>query len=317
METRSSYVQVGAVGIALTIALFAFILWLARFDAGGQKREYDILFPTVSGLASGSGVNFQGVPIGQVQSINLLPDQPDKVRVRIQVSGTAPIFKGTTATLSAVGFTGVSIVSLEGSMAGGDPLSGAGPWGRPVIPTKPGALAGLLESAPLLLSDANKLVENLNEVLNEDNRRAFGLLLDNLNSTTRTFEARAPEVSRTLSEVQVTLRKTGAAAEKVGQLADNTNLIVTGQGAALVTDLRATAGRADTALAAVEKAASSAQPVLDTLSSSTVPQANALIGDLRATNSSLGAVAGRLDEDPLGALLGGRALPDYEPGKTR
>lgn len=324
METRSSYVLVGAVVLALAIALFAFVLWLARFDAGAVKREYDVLFPTVSGLAVGSGVNFQGVPVGQVQSVNLMPDRPDKVRVRIEVNSTTPIFKGTTATLAGVGFTGVSVVSLEGSMAGGQDLTDKGPWGRPVIPVKPGALAGLLESAPLLLNNADRLVDNLNEVLNEQNRAKLTALLDNLNNATRAYEARAPEVSQTLAEAQVTLKragsaaeKAGSAAEKVGRLADASTIVVTEQGNALVTDIRATTVKANAALDAVTRAANAAEPGLEALSATTVPQANALIGDLRATNSSLGAVAGRLDEDPLGALLGGRALPDYNPEKTR
>lgn len=316
METRSSYVLVGAVVIALAIALFAFILWLARFDASGDKREYDILFPSVSGLATGSGVNFQGVPVGQVQSINLLPEQPDKVRVRIVVQGPVPILKGTTATLASVGFTGVAIVSLEGTMGGAAPLEGNGKWGRPIIPTKPGALAGLLETAPVLLGNANRLVDNLNEVLNEDNRRELRQLLGNLNSTTKAFEARAPEIAETLVEAKTTLRQAGTAAEKVGRLADTTGLLVTEQGAALVTDVRATTDRANTALDSVTKAADAAEPGLRNLSDNTIPEATALIRDLRETNSSLGSVAGRLEEDPFGTLLGGRQLPDYEPEKA-
>jgi len=199
---------------------------------------------------------------------------------------------------------------------GAEPLTGRGKWGRPIIPTKSGALAGLLESAPVLLNNANRLVDNLNEVLDEDNRRELKQLLGNLNSTTKAFEARAPEIAETLVEAKTTLRQAGAAADKVGRMADATNLVVTEQGAALVTDIRGTTARANIAFDSLSKAADAAEPGLRDLSDHAIPEATALVRDLRQTNSSLGSVAGRLDEDPFGTLLGGRQLPDYEPEKA-
>ena len=40
---------------------------------------------------------------------------------------------------------------------------------------------------------------------------------------------------------------------------------------------------------------------------------NRLVLDLRQVAGSLGAVSAKLDEDPAGAILGGRTLPDYKP----
>lgn len=314
METRSSYVLVGAVVVALAIALFAFILWLARFDGGTPKREYDVLFGSVSGLATGSAVQFQGVPVGQVQSINLIPKRPDRVRVRIVVNDEVPVLQGTRATVAGVGFTGVSVIELEGAMAGQAAIEQPGPWGRPVIPTRAGALAGLLESAPELLNNASTLLRNLNEVLNEQNRAELGALLQNLNSTSKAFEARAPEIAATLAESRLALRQAGVAVERIGALADSTSRLIDDNGNGLAADLRQTTKTANVALGELGKTAAAARPGMESLSRTTVPEANALLRDLRTTNNSLGAVAGRLDEDPLGALVGGRSLPDYQPG---
>ena len=58
METRSSYVLVGAVALALLVGLFAFILYIARFS-GEDKREFDIFFDNaITGLAVGSPAAF-------------------------------------------------------------------------------------------------------------------------------------------------------------------------------------------------------------------------------------------------------------------
>src|SRR3546814_5328130 len=106
---------------------------------GPEKKEYDIFFKqAVSGLARGSGVAFQGVPVGEVKTIALMPDAPEFVRVRIAVNEDVPILHGTTASIASIGFTGVSQIALDGAIRGAPPIVEPGPEGRPVIPAKPG-----------------------------------------------------------------------------------------------------------------------------------------------------------------------------------
>src|SRR5688572_19836248 len=102
MENKSSNILVGGVVLALIVALFAFILWLSQ-TGGKEAQRFDIFFKEVSGLAVGSQVQFSGVPVGAVEEIKLLPDQPEFVRVRITVDEEVPILQGTTATISGVG----------------------------------------------------------------------------------------------------------------------------------------------------------------------------------------------------------------------
>jgi len=317
METRSNHVLVGGVVLLLGVALFAFILWLARFSGEADKREFDIFFSSVSGLARGAAVEFSGVPVGTVESINLLPKTPDKVRVRINVDQNVPVLQGTRATVSSVGFTGVSVVSLEGAMAGQAPIEEPGPFGKPVIPTKPGALQGLLESAPQLLNNASTLLTNLNNILNEQNQAKLSTLLDNLNATTHGFAQSSPKLAATLDQAQATLGAATVAANKFGHLADSTSNLLDAHGKRLADDLHATTINANATLASLKATSDAARPAVEELSQHTLPEANGLLRDLRATAGSLGAVAGRLDEDPVGALVGGRRLPDHKTEKRR
>ncbi len=317
METKASHVLVGGVVLLLAVALFAFVLWLARADGGALRQEFDIFFPSASGIARGTSVNFQGVPVGQVQSINLNRDDPSKVRVRISVQRDVPILEGTTATLEGVGFTGVSVVNLEGAMAGREPLREPGPFGVPVIPVKPGTFELLGQLAPQLLREASTLVNNLNAFLDAGNRARVQTVLDNLAMATRAYGQSAPELRTALRETQAALREANAAARKLGELAESGQSLVDQDARALVVDLRATTARADAALARVESTAAAADPALRALTETTLPQATAALRELRSTSEALTSLTERIEEQGATALLAGQRLPDYQPEPAR
>ena len=115
METRSNYVMVGAVTVALLAGVLLFIVWLAGLSNKATKC-YDIYFAEgVGGLNKGSNVSFSGVPVGQVQKISLLPNRPEFVWVRVEVDEQTPVLQGTSAQIHGVGFTGVSEIQLTGA----------------------------------------------------------------------------------------------------------------------------------------------------------------------------------------------------------
>ena len=67
METRSNYVMVGAVTMALLVGVLLFVVWLAGLS-NKKTRCYDIYFAQgVGGLNKGSNVTFSGVPVGQIE----------------------------------------------------------------------------------------------------------------------------------------------------------------------------------------------------------------------------------------------------------
>ena len=92
METRSNYVMVGAVTVALLIGTLLFIVWLAGIS-GKTSKCYDIYFPAVGGIDKGSSVSFSGVHVGQVEKVSLLPNRPEFVWVRIGVDPQTPVLR--------------------------------------------------------------------------------------------------------------------------------------------------------------------------------------------------------------------------------
>ena len=311
METRSSYVLVGSVVLAFTVLLFAAVLWLARFS-GEEKKEFDVVFNTsISGLAVGSAVVFNGVPVGQVAKIALVPNSPQLVRVRIAIEPDTPILKGTTAGLEGVGFTGVNQISVIGTMGGQPPIVDNGPWGRPLIPSRRGALGQLLASAPELLNNISALAASLNKTLNPQNRQSIGNILANVDHLSRALADRGPEIAETLVETRLTLKQAGEAAAQLKITLASTDRLMTGKIPGLIDDLDGTVKRADATLGKVDAVMDAAKPGVDALSTRTVPEIGQLIRDLRDLTQSLGAISAKLDEDPASALIGGRRLPEY------
>ena len=313
METRSSYVLVGSVVLAFTVLLFAAVLWLARFS-GEDKPEFDILFSNgITGMAVGSAVVFNGVPVGTVQKIALVPKAPALVRVRIAVDKDTPILRGTVATVEGVGFTGVSQVALVGSMGGQPPITGKGEWGRPIIPARRGGLGQLLASAPELLSNVSELTASLNKLLNPSNRESIGGILANTERLSNALADRGPEIAATIAETRQTLRAATLAVDQLTKVAGSTDRLINGNVQTLVANLDKTVVRANSSLTKVDDLIGAAKPGVDALSTRTVPEIGQLVADLRAVTTSLGAVSAKLDEDPASALIGGRRLPEYAP----
>jgi phospholipid/cholesterol/gamma-HCH transport system substrate-binding protein len=317
VETRSSNILVGAVVLALTVAMFAFVLWISRYS-GETKRPYDILFhQSVSGLAVGSAVAFKGVPVGSIKTIALVPEKPDVVRVRIELGPDVPILDGVTAGIEGVGFTGVSQIQLQGAMAGAKPITDAGPWGAPIIPSRAGTLGKLLDSAPELLNRISELAKHLNELLNPANQKSIAGILKNTDRLTDTLADRGPELGAAITELRTTLKAATGAANAIEKLSTDTNGVINSDAKPLVADLRATLSNANATLAKIDKVADAAQPGAEQLSTQVVPNADALIREMREATAQLGALATKLDEDPAGALIGGRRLPDYIPPKAK
>lgn len=309
METRSNHVLVGGVVLTILVAIGLFLVWISGMS-GGRTKEYDILFKqSVDGLNIGSIVSFSGVPSGQITKIALLKDNPEFVRVRIAVKDETPVLQGTTATISGVGFTGTSQITLDGAVKGAPPITDIGPEGVPIIPTKQGGLGALLNSAPQLLERISTLTERLTELLSDKNQKSLTGILANVDRLTGDLANRGPEIAATIAETRVAVAQAGKAAEQIGHLAET----VDGQAGPLVTDLRAAIASANRSMATLDTTLKEAQPGVQAFSKQTLPEIGQLVHDLRIMADSLTAVAGRLDSGGASGLISSPRLPDYKP----
>ena len=315
METRSNYILVGAVTLAMLAGLLIFTVWLAGLS-GRETKCYDIYFSqAVGGLNKGSSVTFSGVPVGQIQRISLLPDRPEFVWVRIEIDRDTPVLQGTTAQIHGVGFTGVSEIQLAGANRGARAIEQIGPQGCPVIPSSTSGLGALLSSAPELLERIQRLTERLTELLSDENQNAIADILDNIDRTTTVLADKSPEMGEAIVQLRIATRNAGIAAERVGALADNTNRLVTEQGRPAAEDLRKAIASIQRATDTLDLMLGDARPGVQAFSKSTLPELNRLVVDMRDLTQSLRGVSERVEQGGIGGALGPQKLPDYEPGK--
>jgi phospholipid/cholesterol/gamma-HCH transport system substrate-binding protein len=331
METRANHILVGAATMILLAILAGFFIWLARFN-DGEKKEYDIFFrQSVNGLAKGSGVLYSGVPIGEVKEIKLWAPDPQLVRVRISVAQDSQILMGTTATINSLNFTGVADIQLEGAIRKAPKIScpkvrarQACPAGKPVIPTKPGALGQLLNGAPLLLERLSTLTERLTRLTSDKNQDSIQKTLANVEVLSGKLATQTPNIDgviadsrAALGQASATLSKFSGSADQINSLTNNANSMINDETKPAIAELKNTLAAATKSLAALETLMKSANPAIDTINNRTLPEYNQLARDLRELTTSLKSITDKLDQGGVSSLVGTPSLPDYDPKKSK
>lgn len=317
METRSNYIMVGAVTLAMLVGLLLFIVWLTGLN-NKESNCYDIYFSeAVGGLNKGTNVTFSGVPVGQITNISLLPKNPQFVWVRIEVERDTPVLQGTTASIHGVGFTGVSEIQLTGAAKGAPGITRPGPEGCPVIPSSTSGLGALLNSAPELLNRIQTLTERLTELLSDKNQNAIADILENLDRTTRVIANRSPDLADAITNAKLALANAADATQRISALADNTNHLIADEGEPAVQNLNKAIGSVQHAADNLDAMVTDARPGVQNFSKSTLPELNRTVRQMRDLAQSLQDVSDRVNQGGIGGALGPQKLPDYNPGKKK
>ena len=298
METRANYILIGAVTLFGIFGGLGFFLWLAKVQIDQQYAYYDVTFDSVEGLGRASAVRYNGVDVGQVLSIALDPEDPNKVRVRIEVDAETPVKTDTTATLSSQGVTGVSFVSLSGGTPEAALLAEESPLAVPMIPSERSVVQELIADAPDLLSEALVLLRGLTEFTGPENRDAVAGILRNVENASGRLDAALTDfsdISQTVAAAteQITLftgrlDTIGANTDAVLVTADDT---LRNASAAMAEAERTLRGATD-ALASAQKAFDTADAVIVERAPGVLDRVEAAAGSVEAVLDTLGMQAG-------------------------
>ena len=159
MEIRARYVLVGFFTLAVIAGGFAFVYWLQTAGGVGKRKSFDIHFSnTVSGLLRGSPVLFNGIRVGEVIGLRLVPDNPRAVDATIAVDEHTPVRSDTLVSLEFQGLTGVAVVTLTGGSENAPAPTAPLQGGRPVLTASEAAGESMSESARRVLGRLDKIL---------------------------------------------------------------------------------------------------------------------------------------------------------------
>src|SRR5690606_4515574 len=216
METKANYVLIGAFTLATAAFLLLFGLWAAKFSSDRGWQAYLVVFTEpVTGLTEGSSVQYNGIAVGTVETLNLDARDPRRVIARLKVEADVPVKVDTRAKMSITGLTGVPFIQLTGGSPNAAPLEPKDRDDIPVILTEASALQNIADTA-------NRLVARMDEVLSEENVQRIASTLANIEAMTGAVAAqredlRAPIVDARASSEQLatTLAATLRAVEDI------------------------------------------------------------------------------------------------------
>lgn len=306
MEPKVNYVLVGLFVLVLGGISLVVVLWLGKGDYRVvHDRYYSYMRESVAGLSINAPVKYHGVEVGYVTEIMLSPDNPEEVRLALDIARGTPIKEDTIATLHIQGLTGFAIVDLTGGSRDAPPLRAKPGETYPVIQTAPSLYARLDQTGSRLITNLNRLTESAGALVDEETRGNFKQIVRDLATVTRSLASRGEQVDRGML-------KAAQAAENLARLTKTMNqqlpdlLDRVDEGAAALQGMTVEVSKTSAALGTLIK---DARPNIEQFSRQTLPETGLLVTELRQAAASLTSVARQMEQDPSSLIYGRTAQP--------
>ena len=315
MEPKVNYVLVGSFVVLLGATVLAGILWLGKTDYRGVYDRYEAYMrESVAGLSVNSTVKYRGVDVGRVKDIALNPDNPEEVRLTLDITRGTPIKTDTRAVLETQGLTGLATINLTGGSREAPSLEALEGQEYPVIKTGPSLFFRLDEAISRLLSekglsqllvDLDMAAKRAAEVLDEENRTALKRTIKDLSDVAQSVAAHKAQMEQGLNgaarSADNLVKVTTSLNEQIPVLLARIN-----KSAAALGTLTEELAQTSKVVGAV---VNESRPELQQFSRQTLPETGLLVTELRQLASTLTRVARDLEREPNSLLFGRTAAP--------
>lgn len=266
METKANYVLIGASTIVGALLIMMFALWITTGDLRRGVNTYDVVFDDpVRGLTEGGEVRFNGIKVGEVDSLRIDPDNTNRVIARIRVSTDVPLKTDSEAQLEAIGLTGVTLIQLSAGSADAELLRGTFGGPPPRIQGRGSQIDLIVARGEEVAMRASEAMAAVRDLLTEENIARVGRILQNLQ-----------DVSDELNSRNSVVTQSGEAAREI---------------AVLARQLQSDVAQLGDAIGEINSAAGVA-------SGETLPELTLAAEEIRRAASSITRVADNLEENP-------------------
>ena len=222
----------------LVIASILLFIWGYSFLQGrdilNSHRTFFVEYDNVEGLSTSAPVTINGLVVGKIMSIDLIPTT-GKLQVEIQVKNDFPISKSSTIDIYEPGLIGGKQIQIvpnlqDTQMAeSGDTLRGSNlPGLTALVGDK---LAPLQEKIEKVAENANQLLINLNQVLDDKSKANLRESIAKLKVLMGEFEKTSKNVNQIIDKNKsnidgslANLNKTTANFSKLSDTLANANI---------------------------------------------------------------------------------------------
>lgn len=307
METRAPYVAVGAFVLAVIVLLFATVLSLGGVEFAQELKRYYIFFKgSVTGLSKGALVQYNGITVGRVVDIRVDPDDLEKIQVTVEIdTNLVKIKTDARAFLESNFLSGVSTIQIRGGTSEAQDLEPAPGHRYPAIAAGSSVFQRVTEAGPQLLDRLMVVVDDLNMLLNEQNRKAISDSLQNVRTITDAFVAPSKEIGEvvanadaTVLELRSLLRDLDQSYASKGGLRDQLSQTLN-DADRLVKNLGDTSRQLQSVL-------QENRPGLREFTQGTLAQVNNLVSDMQRLIAGLTRFVSAVERDPARLLFGER-----------
>jgi phospholipid/cholesterol/gamma-HCH transport system substrate-binding protein len=312
LETKANHLVIGGFVLLMVGAAFAFVYWIENFMNGGAAKQYHVVFNgSVQGLAEAGGVLFNGLKVGSVKKLAIMPEDTRKVRVLIAVGGDIPIRENSQARISQQGLAGWVALEITPGTPDSPLLAAKAGEELPVITAEVGGAGGSMMSAvPEALGNANALFQRLNQLV-ANNEDLVHRTAKNVESFTSMLDGNKDDISAVIKDARGLSGRFQNIADKLETAVD-----------------QATQGDASL-VAQAQQAVTSFRKLADKLDKSVGDQADGLTSqarrslrefenfmrDGRRMAESLDRVLQKVENNPSSLIFGGSQVPEYKPAQ--
>jgi phospholipid/cholesterol/gamma-HCH transport system substrate-binding protein len=312
METKANHIVIGAFAIATILMTFLFVLWIGQIQLSREFTTYDLYFKgSVSGLSVASDVRYNGISVGDVKGIYLDVDDPNLVRVQIEVDAQAPVKIDTIAQMAFLGVTGVSFIELTGGTAQSEALLPKDGELHAVIEVKRSAIQELLETAPDIVAQSNLLLLQGAKLLSDENIERVSNTLRDLEIVVTAISKRDEEIGELIAHASATSGHLENMSGEIEELVSNTNAMMKGDVPLMLAEIISAAEGVDRLAVEANALLEDNKASISQFSSEGLGELSALLAEARLTIATMERLASEIEEDPT-VLLGQAKYPEYE-----
>jgi len=297
MKTSINYGHI-IVAMLLTSLVFIFI-WLASNFSLNRYSTYKLYTQEgVSGLLVDAPVEYKGVDIGKVKSIEL--KNPHLIEIMLSIKKTVPVTRGTEATimtrgLTTRGFTGFVYIVLSDEGKDSRPLVAQSGQLYPVIPTTPSTAWSLDTTMLSLHTNLQEMTKLFKSVLDKNTIESLKELITNLNKATEILATNNQKLDAIISNTE----KASKYVEPFLKTSQTTLKM-------LETDTLPATHRV---LSKIDPFLKSGQDMMQLLERQTLPEASRVLSRLDEVSRSLSKMIKEISQNPSLLIRGTTPLP--------